>query len=69
MPQILAFNFSLVTLKFSIHSFFLKLVLLKIFDIEFPYKRSYLLFRAPLPTRHNDVRNRLFNIPLSVGAL
>ena len=35
--QILAFSFSLVTLKFSVHNFFVR-----IFDAEFPYRRSYL---------------------------
>ena len=42
MPQILAFSSSLVTLKFSVHNFFKTRVLSKIFEAEFPYKRSYL---------------------------
>ena len=41
MPQILAFYSSLVTLKFSFRNFFKTRVLLKIFNAEFPYKRSY----------------------------
>ena len=41
MLQISAFSFSPVTLKFSIHNLFETRVLLKILDIEFPYKRSY----------------------------
>ena len=42
MPHIFAFSFSLVTLKFSIHNVFKTRVLLKISDIEFPNKCSYL---------------------------
>ena len=42
MPEILAFNSTLVTLKFSIHITFLKTgVLKKIFEAKFPYKLSY----------------------------
>ena len=41
MPQILAFSFSLVTLKFSIYNVFRTGVFLKIFDVEFPYKLAY----------------------------
>ena len=41
MPQILAFSFSLLRLKFSMHNFFKTTVLLKIFDAELPYKLSY----------------------------
>ena len=40
MPQILAFSSSFLTSKFSIHNVFKTRVLLKIFDAEFPYKRS-----------------------------
>ena len=50
MPQILASSFSIVTLKFSIHNFFETRVLLKIFDIEFPYKCSY-FEQLCLPTK------------------
>ena len=55
MPQILAFSFSLGTLKFLIHNFFKTRVLLKIFDAEFPYK---LFFLATLPTRQDSGENR-----------
>ena len=42
LPQILLFSFSRVTLKFSFRNTFFKTrLLLKIFDAEFPYKRSY----------------------------
>ena len=41
MPKLLAFRFSLVTLKFSVHNLFETRVLLKIFDAEFPNKLSY----------------------------
>ena len=41
MPQILEFSSSLITLKFSKHNVFETRMLFKIFDIEFPYKRSY----------------------------
>ena len=55
MSQILAFSFSLVTLKFSIRNVFKTRVLLKIFDAEFPYK---LLSWATLPTRQDGGENR-----------
>ena len=41
MPQILEFSFSFITLKFSNHNVFETRMLLKIFDIQLPYKRSY----------------------------
>ena len=41
MPQILEFSFSFITLKFSNHNIFETRMLLKIFDIQLPYKRSY----------------------------
>ena len=40
MPKILAFNSSLVTLKFSVHNFLETRVLLQIFDAEF-HTNSY----------------------------
>ena len=41
MPQILEFSFSFITLKLSNHNVFETRMLLKIFDTELPYKRSY----------------------------
>ena len=41
MSKILAFSSSLVTLKLSVHKIFETRVLLKIFDVEFPYKLPY----------------------------
>ena len=46
MPEILAFSFSLVTLKFSIQNFLKTKVLLKTFDTEFANKRS-LIYSQP----------------------
>ena len=48
-------RFLIVELKFSLHSFFKTRVLFKIFDTEFPYKRSF--FRATLPSRQNGGGN------------
>ena len=41
MSKIFAFSSSVVTLKFSVHDIFETRVLLKIFDVEFPYKLFY----------------------------